>query len=110
MNYIEFTTQNEPILNRIDEYVLIRRRGLDRNWGYDTKIKYNTLNTKQINIKHPDNIEYLIILLEDLAYVYGNNSKLFNQKLKELIFSDEYPKPVIKEEIESKLCNFILTK
>jgi hypothetical protein len=60
------------------KYGVNRDRNPDRDWSELRKSRIST-NTKEVEMTP----ELKIILLEDLAYTYGQDSKKFNAKLKE---------------------------
>lgn len=81
------TYYNMPIIDVNNEgNGIVRDRYPDNGWGEMRGI--NLLNDSVLGkIKILDlNNEIKVILLEDLAYYYGNNTSKFNEKLKEFGF------------------------
>ena len=73
---------NEPILE-IDNYGfgLTRDRYPDSGWNELSNTNLENRKINEIDISLSENLEYRHILLEDLAYTYGSNSKKFREKL-----------------------------
>ena len=75
---------NQPILDIDSEgFGLNRNRNPDTDWAelVKTKLDNYTNNIKDIDISLTMNLEYKLILLEDLAYTYGKDSMKFRNKL-----------------------------
>jgi hypothetical protein len=67
---------NEPILE-IDNnnFGLVRDRFPDYGWTELRSTKLENRKINEIDISLSENLEYRHILLEDLVYTYGSNSK-----------------------------------
>jgi hypothetical protein len=82
---IKVIYKNQPILD-IDEdnFGLNRDRNPDSGWG---ELRRSSLtHNKTIEVDLNENRKLAIILIEDLAYAYGSDTKKFNKKLKEFGF------------------------
>lgn len=83
MNTIKIFYNNQPILSIIEcditgnLYGLNRDRNPDNGWGELRK----TIISQAKEVELTDELKQ--ILIEDLAYVYGQDSKKFSEKLKE---------------------------
>lgn len=69
-----------PILEIVEETGIIRDRNPDGQWGQLKRVVLSD-KIKEINIQSHENINFKVILLEDLAYVYGHDSVLFRKQL-----------------------------
>lgn len=80
MKTIQVFSKNQPCLDIVGEYGINRDRNPDSGWGQlrKTFIDYSE------EVELTDKLR--VILLEDLAYVYGENTEKFNQKLREFCF------------------------
>lgn len=79
MNKIRIAKFNQPVLDINEEgFGLNRDRNPDRDWS-ELRL---TRETEEIE----STPELRQILLEDLAYAYGSNTKKFTEKLKEFKF------------------------
>ena len=72
--------KKQPCLNIQDGFGLNRDRNPDSDWN---ELRVTDIKSAKKTKLTP---ELKQILLEDLAYVYGNNSKTFREKLKEFKF------------------------
>lgn len=77
---LEIETCNSPGPNFNVKYGLNRDRFPDRGWSELRKSRLD--NFKEVEMTP----ELRTILLEDLAYTYGTDTKSFNAKLKEFKF------------------------
>lgn len=72
----------QPIIDIDEKFMgLSRDRNPDASWGQLRRTSLKTNKTKFIDISLPINANYKTILLEDLAYAYGNDTIKFRQKL-----------------------------
>lgn len=79
---VQFLNNKKPILHIDDDgFGLNRDRNPDNGWGQLVRTRLDSTKITNIDISLVMNIEYKIILLEDLAYVYGNNTNQFRNKL-----------------------------
>jgi hypothetical protein len=92
MKTIHVFSQNQPVLNIVTddinnkEYGVNRDRNPDSGWGEVRK----TIMTSAKEVELTE--ELRMILIEDLAFVYGSDSKKFTEKLKEFGLLEQ-PKP-----------------
>lgn len=66
----------------VNEMGLNRDRNPDADWDELRSTNLNSNTISEVELTE----ELKIILLEDLAYTYGNNTTKFNNKLKEFKF------------------------
>jgi len=75
---LDYYIEQKEGVNKGNKYGLNRDRNPDRDW---TQLRNSLMNEncKEVELTN----ELKIILLEDLAFAFGNNTSKFNQKLRE---------------------------
>lgn len=80
MKTIQVFYSKQPCLNVDEGFGLNRDRNPDSGWG---EVRSTNMSLSKTVVLTP---ELRQTLLEDLAYVYGQNTKIFSEKLKEFEF------------------------